>query len=472
MKSVRKKTHFGLFVAAILSFACLVSCNQKQNNDSEIEAMRARLNAIMLEHQQMQFDYENYTSNLAAKDSAIQAQAQEIERLLDQLKDCKANTGNGNGTGTSDCTARLNRQAADIKAKQAKIVELENRLEQQTRELAALREVASRNGQTVNSQDAAAIARLQKEIDDQDRLIASLSNDKVVLTNRNDSLFAIVAFLTNNSHPAAGNDAQCAARVAMLESQVSQQQEEIARLQAELKEQIALVAEAQSIAEAAKSDAAASKQAAANTKGAVNKKIAELEEMCKSYAEEIARLKAENEMLKNENDSLRSEVVIMREEAEQKAAANAKLAQKVSQAAILVTKDVTVTPLKRVANNSSKETNRASAVTTLKIDGVVLDNNVVDPGSIVLYVRVTDAAGRLVSTPRYDGRGDLVAQEFDANGGKIGYTVAQAIEFTGESRPFTIVWNKGEETELMAGIYKVAIFANGNIIGTTTFRLK
>ena len=466
MKSVRKKTRFGLFAAVILSIASLVSCNQKQNNDSEIEAMRARLNAIMLEHQQMQLDYENYTSNLAAKDSAIQTQAQEIERLLDQLKAAQANTGNG------DNTARLNRQAADIKAKQAKIVELENRLEQQTRELAALREIASRNGQTVSSQDVASIARLQKEIDDQDRLIADLSNDKVVLTNRNDSLIAVVAFLTANSHPAAVDDAHYAARVAQLEGQVNQQQEEIARLQAELKEQIALVAEAQGMAEAAKSDAAASKQAAANTKGAVNKKIAELEEMCKNYAEEIARLKAENEMLKNENDSLRSEVVTMRQEAEQKAADNAKLAQKVSQAAILVTKDVTVTPLKRVANNSGKETNRASAVTTLKIDGVVLDNNVVDPGSIVLYVRVTDAAGRLVSTPRYDGRGDLVAQEFDANGGKVGYTVAQAIEFTGESRPFTIVWNKGEETELTAGIYKVAIFANGNIIGTTTFRLK
>lgn len=468
MYSVRKKTLFALFAAAILSLGCLVSCNQKQNSDSEIEAMRARLNAIMLEHQQMQLDYENYTTNLAAKDSAIQAQAQEIERLLDQLKAAQTNSGRP----SVDNSARLSRQAADLKAKQAKIVELENRLDQQSRELSALREIASRNGQIVNDNDLASITRLQKEVDDQDLLIAQLSNDKVLLTNRNDSLVALVAFLTSNSHPSTATDAQYAARVAQLEGQVTSQQEEIARLQAELKEEIALVAEAQSMAETAKNDAETSKKAAANTKGAVNKKIAELEEMCNNYAQEIARLKAENVQLRNENDSLRSEVVTMRQEAEQSAAANAKLAQKVSQAAILVTKDLSVTPLKRVANNSGKETNRASAVTTLKIDGVLLDNNVVDPGSIILYVRVTDAAGRLVSIPRYDGRGDLIPQEFDANGGKVGYTVAQAIEFTGESRPFTIVWNKDEDMDLSSGIYKVALFANGNIIGSTTFRLK
>ena len=469
MKTVRKRTLFSLFAAAILSAGCLVSCNQKQNNDAEIEAMRARLNAIMLEHQQMQLDYENYTSNLAAKDSAIQAQAQEIETLLAQLKAAQSAKPQASGNNS----ARLNKQAADLKAKQDQIVELENRLEQQTREISALREIASRGGNAVSETDVATVARLQKEIDDQDHIIADLSIDKATLTNRNDSLIALVAFLTSNRQaPAAGSDEQYAVRVAQLEGQVNQQQEEIARLQAELKEQIALVAEAQSMAEAAKSDAAASKKAAANTKGAVNKKLAELEEMCKSYAEEIARLRAENEQLKTENDSLRSEVVTMRQEAVQTAEANAKLAQKVSMAAILVTKDVTVTPLKRVASNSGKETNRASAVTTLKIDGTILDNNVVDPGSIVVYVRVTDAADRLVSSPKYDGRGELIPQEFEANGGKVGYTVAQAIEFTGESRPFTIVWNKSEDVELSAGIYKVALFANGNIIGTTTFRLK
>lgn len=467
MNTVRKRTLWGVFAATIMVLGCLVSCNQKPNNDSEIEAMRARLNAIMLEHQQMQLDYENYTTNLAAKDSAIQAQAQEIERLLNELKAAQS------ASSSQDCTARLGKQAAELRAKQNKIVELENRLEQQTRELAALRELASRNGNNADGQDLETIARLQKEINDQDHMIAGLANDKVILTNRNDSLAALVTFLTANPQATSSKEGvQYAARIAELENQVGQQQDEIARLNAELSEQIALVAEAQSLAEAAKNDATASKQAVANTKGAVNKKIVELEEMCRSYAEEIARLKAENEQLKSENDSLRTEVSTMRQEAEQTAQANAKLAQKVSQAAILVTKDLTATPLKRLANNSGKETNRASAVTTLKIDGTILDNNVVDPGSIILYVRVTDPAGRLVSAPKYDGRGDLVPQEFDANGGKVGYTVAQAIEFSGESRPFTIVWNKGEEVELSAGIYKVAIFANGNIIGTTTFRLK
>lgn len=471
MYTVKKRTILALFAAVILGAGCFVSCNQNRNDDSEIEAMRARLNAIMLEHQQMQLDYENYASNLAEKDSAIQAQAQEIERLLAELKTAK----DSKPTPGTDNSARLNRQAAEIKAKQQKIAELEKQLEQQTRELAAMRQMAAQNGNSVEKADLSAVVRLQKEVDEQDRLIASLSNDKVILTNRNDSLAAMVAFLTSGNRQVAG-DGQLATgseaysqRVAQLEAQVGRQQEEITRLQAELKEQVALVAEAQSMADAAKTEAANSQKAA---KGAVNQKIAELEAMCKSYAEEIARLKAENEQLKNENDSLRTEVVTMRQDAEQQALDNAKLAEKVSMAAILVTKDVTVTPLKRVSNNTGKETNRASAVTTLRIEGTILDNNVVDPGSIVIYARVTDPAGRLVYIPKYDGRGEIVPQEFLSNGNKVSYTIAQAIEFTGESRPFTIVWNKNEEVELTAGVYKVALFANGNIIGTTTFRLK
>lgn len=468
MKTVRKRFFWALLTALVLTSAALVSCNQKQDNDAEIEAMRARLNAIMLEHQQMQLDYENYTANLAAKDSAIQAQAKEIERLIGELKVAQAAASTGS-------TQRLNRMAADLRAKQHRIEELENSLQQQTRELAALRQqLADQNNGTANPGeiDLNAIARLQKQLDEQDRLIADLSVNNVLLTNSNDSLEAVNAYLTTHrqsSAISADNNDQYAALVRQLEGQIALQQDEITRLNAELQEQIALVAEAQSSAETAKKDAAEAKK---NAKGAVNKKITELEEMCKNYAEEIARLKAENALLRSENDSLRSEVVTMRQEAEQTAVNNAKLAQKVSMAAILVTRDITVTPLKRVANNSGKETNRASAVTTLKIDGIILDNNVVDPGSIILYVRVTDPTGRLVSTPKFDGRGEIIPQEFESNGTRVAYTVAQAIEFTGESRPFTIIWNKGEDEELIAGIYKVAVFANGNIIGTSTFRLK
>ena len=470
MNTVRKRFFWALFAALVLTSVTFVSCDQKQNNDAEIEAMRARLNAIMLEHQQMQLDYENYTSNLAAKDSAIQAQAKEIERLLNELKVAQA-AASGNGSN-----ARLNRMSADLRAKEQKIKELENSLEQQARDLAALRQQLAGQSATISSDvDLAALARLQQQLDEQDLLIRDLSVDKVVLTNRNDSLAALVAYQSTHSQSIANLDEskeQCEALVRQLEGQLALQQDEITRLNNELKEQVALVAEAQDAAATAKKDAETYKKSAANTKGAVNKKIAELEEMCNQYKEEIEQLRAENERLKTENDSLRTEVVTMRQEAQQTAIDNAKLAQKVSMAAILVTRDITVTPLKRVANNSGKETNRASAVTTLKIDGAILDNNVVDPGSIVLYVRIIDPAGRLVATPKFDGRGIVIPQEFESNGARISYTVAQSVEFSGEGRTFTIIWNKGEDEELTAGIYKVVVYANGNNIGSTTFRLK
>ena len=466
-----------------VSMGCLISCHQKEDNDVDVEAMRARLNAIMLEHQQMQSDYENYASTLSAKEDSIQAQAREIESLLAQLKSAQANNG-GRSVGGNN-SAALRKKNAELKAKQEQIAEMEGRLAQMSKELESIKQLVRQNGgssQSMNDQDLVTLGEMQRELDNQDRLIAKLANEKVVLTNRNDSLTALVAFFSAQPNPttvqvvegdATAQVANLQAQVVGLQSQVSQQQEEINRLNAELKEQVALVAEAQSMAASAKSEADASKKATAKTKGAVNQKLAELEAMCENYRREIEQLRAENQLLRTENDSLRGQVVTMQKEAEQTAQDNEKLSQKVRMAAILVTRDVTVTPLKRISSNSGKETNRASAVNALKIDGTILDNNVVDPGTVVIYARVCYPNGQVLCIPPFDANGNAIpCQEIEVNGTKITYTFAHALEFTGESRPFSMIWNRGEEIELTAGIYKVTLYANGNNIGTTTFRLK
>ena len=468
MKTDRKRTVYTLLAVLFLTLGCLISCNQNADNDAEVEAMRARLNAIMLEHQQMQMDYENYASTLAQKDSAIQAQAREIERLLSELKVSQTSGGTGHSG------AALKKKTSELKAKQRQIAELEERLAQQSKDLESMRQLvreANSNNETLSEGEMLTLGEMRQQLTDQDRLIAKLSNEKVVLTNRNDSLMAMVTFLT--AHDGSVKDGDGASQVAELENLVSKQQEEITRLQAELNEQVALVAEAQSMAAAAKSEADANKKATAKAKGTVNQKLSELEAMCESYRKEIEQLRAENLQLRTENDSLRGEVELMQKNAEQKAEESAKLTQKVRKAAILVTRDVTVTPLKKISNNSGKETNRASAVNALKIDGTILDNNVVDPGTVVVYVCVNYPDGHVVSVPVFDARGNMIPyQEFEVEGTKRPYTFAHAIEFTGESRPFTMIWSKSDEVELVAGIYKVTLYANGNVIGSTTFRLK
>ena len=466
MNTSRKNLFFTVVALTILSVGCLISCNQNSQNGPTVHEMQSRLDEIMKEYQEMQQSCDEYAQQLAAKDSSIQAQAAEIQSLIDQLNNCggkgasvKAGRSGKGGNGVSN--AKLRKLNAQLEAKKAEIAYLQQRLDQQTAELNDLRNVEG-------YADRETIARLQRLVKEQDARIVALSNDKVALTNINDSLTAHMAYLLGQrSEHTDAVSAEAAAQIALLQGQVSTQQAEIARLQEELANQIALVNEANANARNAKAEAekAAALGNAAKTKGTINKKLAQLQAQCDEYWEELERLRAENVVLRNENDSLRNEVVSIKRNAENVAVENAKMAAKVSRASVLSTSDITVTPLKRLSNGTGRPTSRASAVSAFRVEGYLLANNVVEPGTITVYAVITSPSNVVL----HNG---TVEQKFDANGVRTTYTTVQAFEFTGDSRQFEMGWSKDDETELEAGIYRVSLYANGNLIGISEFKLK
>ena len=451
---MRKVSIFKVATVAILAMGCLVSCNQNNQNGPTVNEMQTRLNDIMKEYQEMQSTCDNYSRQLAEKDSSIQAQAAEIQRLIDQVSNAPAQ---GKGTkvvrgGSKVSSAKLKKLDAERTKLKAEIARLQELLNQQTAELNALKAAP-------DYADREAIARLRALVKEQENRIISLTNDKVSLTCINDSLVAHVAYLLgqrtdNESNPGA----EYAAQVTMLQGQVSQQQAEIARLREELAKQTALAEES------AKSNVD-SKANIAKTKGSINKKLAQLQAQCDEYYEELERLRAENLMLKNENDSLRSEVVTMKKSVENVAVENAKMAAKVSRASILSTSDLTVTPLKRLSNGTGKPTSRASATHAFRIEGYLMGNSVVEPGTVTVYAMIVAPTGEVL----HNG---TVEQKFEADGVRSTYTMVQAYEFTGQTRPFDMSWSYDEEEELESGVYKLKLFANGNLIGVTEFKLK
>lgn len=449
-----------------MSVCVLVSCNQKQENDENIDALEARLNALMVEHQQLENDYSQYSQVLASKDSAINAQAAQIRSLLDQLKSASKQRVTSKAAGTivpADKKA-LAAKKAELKAKQEAIDELQKKLNELTDELDAFKAAAA---QQPTSVDANMLEMLRKQIAEQSEEIIHLTNANVNLTNRNDTLVSKVYGKFGSSSPQSLYKKQ----VEALQRTVAEQKADLAKLQEQVttQEQMLLAAQADATkAQAAANEANEKAKRADNAlKGKVNKQIAELTTLCEQYKEEIARLEAENKLLKEENANLRGEVSKLTDEAVVNAKQTALMSQKINQASILVTKDLSAMPIKRAANaTSGKETNRASATNGVRISGTILDNHVIDPGTIVLYARITDPSGRVIS----NGTGDEFT--FDLAGVKTIFTTSYAIEYTGESRIFEMFWSKSDNVTLTPGIYKMTLYANGNIIGTTTFRLK
>ena len=460
MKTMRKESIFKAIALAFLMTGCLVSCNQNGQNGPTVNEMQTRLNDIMKEYQEMQATCDDYTRQLAEKDSSIQAQAAEIQRLINQLNNAGAKPAATKSSRVKSkvSNAKLKKLNAELSAKKAEIVRLQERLNQQTAELNALRAADDYS-------DREALARLQMLVKEQDARIVALSNDKVALTCINDSLAAHVAYLLGQRTTEANSSTEYAAQVAMLQNQVTQQQAEINRLQEELAKQVALVAQANEQAKNAQSNASESKTNVAKTKGAINKKLAQLQVQCDEYYKEIERLRAENAMLRNENDSLRTQVVSMKKNVENVAVENAKMAAKVSRASILTTSELTVTPLKRQSSGTGKPTSRASATGAFRIEGYLMGNSVVEPGTITIYAVITSPSNVIL----HNG---TLEQKFDADGVRTTYTTVRAFEFTGQTRPFDLNWSKDDEMELESGIYRLTLYANGNLIGTTEFKLK
>ena len=409
---MRKVSIFKVVALTFMTIGCLVSCNQNTQNGPTVNEMQTRLNDIMKEYQEMQSTCDDYSRQLAAKDSSIQAQAAEIQRLIDQLGTAGKSTAvKGGRTAAKASPAQQRKLRAELKAKKAEIARLQERLNQQTAELNALKAAD-------NYADREALARLQMLVKDQENRIIALTNDKVALTNINDSLVAHVAYLMGQRMDSEKtSNAEYAAQVAVLQDQVANQQTEINRLREELAKQTAAAQEA-----AKKSNTAATqtKTDVAKTKGSINKKLAQLQAQCDEYYEELERLRAENIILKNENDSLRSQVVTMK---------------------------------------------KNSATHAFRIEGYLMGNSVVEPGTITLYAVITSPSNVVL----HNG---TVEQKFDANGVRTTYTMVQAYEFTGQTRPFDMSWSCDDQTELESGVYRLSLYANGNLIGVTEFKLK
>jgi len=286
---------------------------------------------------------------------------------------------------------------------------------------------------------------LQATISDLQQQVLSFQTRVDQLTSQNEALAKSAGNKQSDADAAAASSL-----IAELSARVESQQKQIAQLQADLQQKEAELA------------ASKSSNNAKPTKGAVDQKLAELQALCDSYVAEIERLRAENQQLKNENAELKDKI----SSSASLFAENERLQQKVKMASVLVTTDLKATPGKSLkVGNVVKPTTKASQTKCIRLDCRILDNNVVDPGSMTIYARISDAADRAI----YNGTAENFS--FNLNGVTMQYTTKQDIEFTGQGRSLTMIWKKNDNVELAPGLYWVKLYANDYEIGKASFKL-
>ena len=95
----------------------------------------------------------------------------------------------------------------------------------------------------------------------------------------------------------------------------------------------------------------------------------------------------------------------------------------------------------------------------MKVDFTISRNVTAQSGMKTLYVRIITPTGSVLSagTIPYENK-------------NIQYSIKKQIEYNGETTPVTMFWNIQEVHS--AGTYQVAIFCDGQMIGSKSFAVK
>ncbi|QGY43720.1 hypothetical protein GM418_08635 [Maribellus comscasis] len=190
------------------------------------------------------------------------------------------------------------------------------------------------------------------------------------------------------------------------------------------------------------------------------KQVTTLRGIMRDFAAQIDSLNTRNKELMAENLEVKEQYKEVESRNQQLNREKERLQQTVQRAAMLEARELVAEP----QNDRSKETRFARRTEKIRIYFVLSKNATAKRGDKNIYTRIT-RPDQLLMTKSSD---DL----FQFEDVKIPYSAMRTVVYEGKELPVAIFWDNTNEPELMPGTYKVDLFADGNVIGETTFEIR
>ena len=182
----------------------------------------------------------------------------------------------------------------------------------------------------------------------------------------------------------------------------------------------------------------------------LKKEVATMRQVLKSFVAEIDSLNRLNTQLMGENENLRQQQVQQQQQISTLSEEKESLSDKVAIASQLDATGLHISAL----NKRGKEAKKTKDVKKFQISFSVARNVTASAGNRTIYVRILKPTGEVVN-----GGGT-----FPFENRNLEYSIRKDIEYNGEETPVTVYWDVNEM--LIAGLYRVMIFADGNNIGS------
>lgn len=188
------------------------------------------------------------------------------------------------------------------------------------------------------------------------------------------------------------------------------------------------------------------------------KELTSIREVLRSYIVQIDSLNTKNLMLMAENVELKTIGQRLETKNIQLEKEREQLVTIKDEAETLIASGIITTPL----NKRGKEDNKIDRITKLKIDFTVRKNSVAQPGPKMFYMRLLRPDDVVLGS---NEQGVLNIKDSE-----LAYSSKREIIYENMDIPVSIFWDNNGD--LVAGDYKVELYCEGKLIGTSEFMLR
>ncbi|MBR2457083.1 MAG: hypothetical protein IKB31_07980 [Bacteroidaceae bacterium] len=190
----------------------------------------------------------------------------------------------------------------------------------------------------------------------------------------------------------------------------------------------------------------------------LKKELKTVREVMRSYIAQIDSLNRLNEALVTENKAVKEKYTEATRQITSLAEEKKTLNEKVALAAQLDATNISV----QAKNKRGKTIEKAKNVKKIAVSFTIVKNITAQTGERIIYIRIAQPGNEILSKSASD--------TFTYENRELQYSIKKYIEYTGEEQEVTAYWDV--EEFLQAGTYNVYIFADGTMIGESSFKLK
>ena len=187
------------------------------------------------------------------------------------------------------------------------------------------------------------------------------------------------------------------------------------------------------------------------------KRLSYMRTVMEGYIHQIDSLNTLNQKLVNENISYRKEITSARLRADMAEEKAQELSTKVQKGAVIRARNIALVAL----NQSDKVVTRVARAARLRVDFVLVGNELSHPGERNVYARIIGPDGYVLAN-----RSNAT---FNFEGDMITYSATRQVDYQNEDLSVSLFYN---DSGITAGKYQVMIYIDGHMIGSTEIILR